>query len=327
MGRKRSLVMYYQNLGHGFARNKLTQIEVILQFRKPEILMVAESLIDAQTAKYLTNTHNYHIECTGGRLWAAIKKGCKYTRRKDLEVPGMPLIWLHVGTSFKYFAVGFYREFQRMGVEGSLRLPEQRRRFDQFLDSWGKVLDTGEDCHLLRDMILDLKKWRQNGGEGSQFQPLVDELFNKIMNRNITQTVTKITCHRGIIESILDLHFTNCVNKVASTSVCMDVQSDCAGIMIQRKGCGLTKINVVKRRTMKKINYGILRNLYIMKLGHILRIQDPDEATERLTAAIRVALDSQAKVETVDIKRKYAGWMNDEIKDEIKKKIDCMKKV
>ena len=133
MGRKRSLKIYYQNLGLGRVKNKLTQVETILQFHSPDILFIAESTIDTQTVKYLTNSHNYNIETMGGRLWAAIRKGCNYTRRKDLEVPGMPLIWLHVGNNTKYFVGGFYREFQRCGVPGSLRLQEQKVRFDQFL--------------------------------------------------------------------------------------------------------------------------------------------------------------------------------------------------
>ena len=163
-------------------------METILQFHSPDILFIAESTIEYQTVKYLTNSHNYNIETMGGRLWAAIRKSCKYTKRKDLEVPGMPLIWLHVGNNTKYCVGGFYRVFQRCGVAGSLRPPEQRARFDQFLSSWEKVLDTNADFHLVSDMNLDTQKWRQLGGPGSQFQPLVNELYNRILSRNVVQT-------------------------------------------------------------------------------------------------------------------------------------------
>ena len=150
----------YQNLGLGHVKNKLTQVETILQFHSPDILFIAEST-------------QLNI------------------RRKDLEVPGMPLIWLHVGNNTKNCVGGFYRVFQRCGVAGSLRPPEQRARFDQFLSSWEKVLDTNADFHLVSDMNLDTQKWRQLGGPGSQFQPLVNELYNRILSRNVVQTVNK----------------------------------------------------------------------------------------------------------------------------------------
>ena len=57
-----------------------------------------------------------------------------------------------------------------------------------------------------------------------------------------------------------------------------------------------------------------------MNLGHILRINDPDEATERLTAAVQVVLDSQAEVNVIDVRRKHATWLNDELKEDIKLK-------
>ena len=329
MGRNKSFTVLYQNTGLGKISNKITQLEILLSYRRPDILFIAESTIDDQTIKLLENVHGYDVEYISeeARIWAAIKKGCVYSRMKDLEVDGLPLIWLKVGTKAKYYVGGFYREWQKLGEVGSLKVREQKLRFNKFLDSWEKVINTGVDYHMLTDMNLDQNKWKQRGGQGSQYQCMVDDLYNKIMIHGATQTVNKTTRHRGTLGSILDLHFTNNLQKLASTSIINDIQSDHSGILIQRKGCGIKGINVVKARSINKINWSIAKSqLYLMKLGHILHIQDPDECTARLTAAVRVVLDSQAKVNTVDVRRKHATWLTDELKKDIETKNQLYKK-
>ena len=131
----------YQNTGLGKISNKITQLEILLSYRRPDILFIAESTIDDQTIKLLENVHGYDVEYISeeARLWAAIKKGCVYSRMKDLEVDGLPLIWLKVGTKTKYYVGGFYREWQKLGQAGSLKVREQKLRFNKFLESWEKV--------------------------------------------------------------------------------------------------------------------------------------------------------------------------------------------
>ena len=48
--------------------------------------------------------------------------------------------------------------------------------------------------------------------------------------------------------------------------------------------------------------------------------------TARLTAAVRVVLDSQAEVNIVDVRKKHATWLTDELKKDIETKNRLYKK-
>ena len=207
-----------------------------------------------------------------------------------------------MGSSTKYLVGGYNREFRKVGKEGSASLANQKERFNEFLDHWTDVIDSGIPFHLLGDFNLDVLKWKQLEKGGSQYQKLVDKLYSRILSRGVTKTVNKPTRHRGQFSSILDLHFTNDLEKTGITSICNDTQSDYNGIMVVRKGEGGKTPNVIRARSLKKINWNIARNqLYCMPLGHILHIQDVDEYVNQLTAAVQICLDSQAPVNIINV--------------------------
>ena len=113
MGR-RVFRQLYQNLGHGSVRNKLTQIEHLLELHKPHILYIAESRIDKKVKDILTNVHGYSVETLGNqsRIWAIINKSVKYERLTQFERNDMSAIWFKIGTSEKFISGGYYREWR-----------------------------------------------------------------------------------------------------------------------------------------------------------------------------------------------------------------------
>ena len=77
MGKSKSLKIMYQNLGHGRAKRKLTEIECILDEEHPHILFIGESKCCDHVKDTLLNTHGYVTEDTGGRLFALIDRSVK----------------------------------------------------------------------------------------------------------------------------------------------------------------------------------------------------------------------------------------------------------
>ena len=104
----------FQNLGHGSSRNKLTQIEHLLQIHRPHVLYIGESRVDKNVKNLLQNVHKYNVEDLGpnGRLWAIIDKSVSYERLKEYEDPNISAIWLKIGTKEHFISCGYYREWK-----------------------------------------------------------------------------------------------------------------------------------------------------------------------------------------------------------------------
>ena len=120
---KDRLKVLYQNGGakeHTF--EIIQNIESMLSQTRPYVFFMSECLLDTETKSRLENRHNFVTEMMGDkeRIWAAVRNTVPYTRRTDLELPGITSIWLEFGTgSSKYMIIGVYREFKRLGVTGT----------------------------------------------------------------------------------------------------------------------------------------------------------------------------------------------------------------
>ena len=75
------------------------------------------------------------------RTGILIQNGIQYKRRQDLEEPGLSTVWLQVGVhGSKHFLVhAAYRQFQRLGRNGSGSHHNQRSRWDKLLTNWEKA--------------------------------------------------------------------------------------------------------------------------------------------------------------------------------------------
>ena len=127
MGKSKSLKIMYQNLGHGKASRKLTEIECILDEEHPHVLFIGESKCCDKVKDKLLNTHGYITEDTGGRLFALIDRSVRYKRLGHLDTVNSPGLWLEVGTKSKCIIGGYYREWQIIGQPNSKSIGEQRK--------------------------------------------------------------------------------------------------------------------------------------------------------------------------------------------------------
>ena len=162
------------------------------------------------------------------------------------------------------------------------------------------------------DMNINCLKWTQLGGRGGNCQ--TNELYDRILAKDATQTVQDVTrLGGGGIESILDLHFTNFVNR-GNITLHSDTKSDHKTMVFKRRTKEYVGKLVIVKRNWKKVNFGILKNqLWIMDLRPLLQMENVDDVVERLTAAICVCADSQQGVKEIKIKRNKAEWVNNEL--------------
>ena len=121
----------HQNLGHGFLEgNKLSNLEILLSQNKPHILGISES--DVRTD---ISIEGYTIEKgSAPRLNVLVSESIVYKRRRDLETPSIPCVWLEVGLNSrkKILICNVYREWKRQGDLKSKSYLNQLNRWNQF---------------------------------------------------------------------------------------------------------------------------------------------------------------------------------------------------
>ena len=128
-------------------------------------------------------------------------------------------IWLEVGLPGrqKFLVCNIYRDWQYIGQDNhsSLEISEQLARWIIFLEQWEKALDTGKECVVMGDFNLDFLNFHCN--QNSRLQPLVDELYSRIVPHGVKQCVVGATRQGrvGQEDSGLDHLWTNNPGKMS----------------------------------------------------------------------------------------------------------------
>ena len=322
---KDRLKVLYQNGGakeHTF--EIIQNIESMLSQTRPYVFFMSECLLDTETKSRLENRHNFVTEMMGDkeRIWAAVRNTVPYTRRTDLELPGITSIWLEFGTgSSKYMIIGVYREFKRLGVPGSRDVSQQIIRWKRFMEQVNKyVTNTNNECHVMGDMNLNTEKWAQLGCRNTSwpYTKMVDELYDKLINGagftlSETEGPTWISID-GSRSSVLDLHLCNDSSKVKSVTTTKEYLGDHHTLIMTRSETDVMGNQQCTKRPWSKVDYIWVYCTYAVfweenVARELFRLEDPDEVADRLTCILNTILDGKWPVKTFKVKPNYSPYV------------------
>ena len=281
--------------------------------------------MDSETKSRLENRHNFVTEMLGEkeRIWAAVRNTVPYVRRTDLEQKGITSIWLEFGSgSSKYMIIGAYREFKRLGVNGSRDVSQQIIRWDKFLDRVQRfVADSNMECHLMGDLNLNTEKWPQLGCRSKNwpYKKMVDALYDKLINGagftlSETEGPTWISID-GSKSSVLDLHLCNDSSKVKSVTTTKEFLGDHHTLIMTRSETDVAGNQKCTKRPWSKVDYIWVYCTYAVYwqenvARELLVIQDPDVVAEKITAILNTILDARWPVKTFPVKPNYSPYVN-----------------
>ena len=321
----------YQNLGFGYSvTRKIHDLLNILNSRHPHVLFVSETLIDIDAITRIESL-GYTIEAmplTTERIWCAVKDGVQYKRLPEYELTDFPAIWIQIGSGKSaYIVCGIYREFTRLDqVQESRKLVNQRERFNRFLDMVELADSKNVEVHVLGDWNLNVKRWIQieNQTPGWKFQPLVDDLYSKMINKGFVRGVDCITRISGKVESILDFNLSNRPEMVGKVQVTSDTKSDHMTITLTRSKGDQVPPPIVEGRSWSTIDWADLKKKiqehHLETLQEISKARDVDELVNRFVAWANVLLDEDYPVKKTVFKQKYTPWMTKEVLALVKEK-------
>ena len=131
-------------------------------------------------------------------------------------------------------------------------------------------------------MNIDRNNWRQLNGKGGYLQPLVDQLYERIMSQGLKQLVNENTRMGWRTSSCLDLVFTSRPNKIKSCNSVSQGSSDHSLLVLIRD----VKADMPKPTTRVGRAWGKLdtrrlkRDLNMQEIDKVLETEDVDEIAE-----------------------------------------------
>ena len=159
------------NKGNSTFDTKKDELEILLNEHKPLILGVLEANVGQDQYIPRLNIDGYKVELDNlhengfkTRTMVYINDQSKYVRRKDLEPPNSPTIWLEFSNSGKKPFLIFigYREWRCLHIKKKPKSDsrdEQLERLEIWNQSWTKAESENKMLILLGDFNIDVQPW------------------------------------------------------------------------------------------------------------------------------------------------------------------------
>ena len=223
---QKCLKLIQYNKGNSDFKNKISEIQLLLQNHNPDILCLSEANIKKDHIYYLKQFPNHDFELSImhtnvglARNVIIVKKEVKYIRRMDLENGENSMIWIEVTLPKrkKVLVMGGYRQWSLpkiMDINNKKNMVEkQTMRFMGVLESWRLALAETKDTIVLMDDNIDCNPNAKHN-KMYKIQKNYDLLQDHLDNFNITRHNLKNTRHvPHQPPSSLDHIYSNCPKK------------------------------------------------------------------------------------------------------------------
>ena len=316
--------------------SRVDQINSIIDQHKPHAIVINE-LNSPSTDKITRNQFpGYHLETdnldildTTSRTGILIHRDLHYSRRLDLETPGTFTVWVQ----FKYpgrkplLLQGIYRQFQRIGIAGSINPTMQHQRWEQIILKWEKAIEEGGEIITLGDLNLNTLRWDVPQHLKTQYdrtkQPMIASLRTRILDKGLSvlsQAATKIPNNPDTPPSCIDLMIVNNTEKITSFQAGLPSFSDHTLQVLTRSSKGLqTNKKYARIRSYKNFSNQQYRENLINHPSYIqvLYEQDPEIITNLIQNIIQDSLNPLAPIKVVQITPKTATKLTPEIREAI----------
>ena len=339
--RTRGIKLCHWNIGGGYLQNKTDHINKLIDDYSPHILGISEAsfwsfqnLDDIQIPKY-----KVFLACTlsnpqlnVSRIAVYVHEDISVTVRNDLMNEEFSSVWLEVGlTRQKKFLIShIYRDWQFQGQQNvdSLTVPEQRRRWDLFLQQWEIAISEGLEIHSQGDFNLNFLDFNKLdtlpiNSQSYKLKSLILALKDRIIPHGFCQLIEDATrIWPGATASLLDHHWTNQEEKITYSHAYFQGASDHKMICVTRRTKKIiSKPKIIKKRNFKNFN----QEAFISEVSRtswldVYLCEDLDKAVNLVTGKLNRILDIMAPVKIIQVRSSYAPWMSLETKERIKKR-------
>ena len=326
--RDRNYKILHWNGGSRLWKNKLLDLELLLNDRRPDLCFITE-------ANLWEGFLDHETQIAGHKLvFPLTMKSMKHSRimliiREDIEYELMTeymdemtaTIWVKLGSRKKstFMVGGVYREHTQLGLDNSNATKaelqrDQERRWNLILKQWKKAGRKGR-CILIGDLNLDFLKWNDPDQCHSK---MVEAVQQEIETEGFVQIVSKFTRTWAMQnDSLLDHIWINCVNRVISHENRINSSSDHNSVEVTMAGKDIQDggLNIRKRNWKKMDKVRFENKIKNENWNEVLLEWDPILASSLLEDKLRGILDSEAPMTNIQKRTKYVSWISVSTKD------------
>ena len=308
----------------------MTQLELAVADNKPHLLGISEANFKIGHDKEDVQLEDYELfmSKTLGNDDLKISRVVCYMHtsivgglREDLMSDNFSSIWVEIGLprKKKILVCQLYREWQYTGQadRASLSIPAQLERWVIFVDQWERAINSGKEVIVMGDCNLDYLKFNDVG----QLHPLVDILTNRIFPHGVQQCVREHTrSWPGQQDSCLDHIYTNTPDKLRKPEVKLMGSSDHKLVQVTRFSRSFKQnIRYCRKRSYKNFSeVDFHREVENISWWEVYASEDVDIAADIFTRKLTDILDRMAPVKKFQIRTKYAAWVSDLTKENLK---------
>ena len=321
---KNSLIICHWNLGSKKWKNKLNQIQALVDQNNADLIFISEANLDEMTPLHESIISGYNITLPKtvvrngtARLVLLTKESLQFELRSDLMDDIVSSIWLKISRKGQksILVCGIYREHQylKQDSDWSLQPNEQIRRWNTFLRQV-ETTRLSSTCHIIGDVNLDYNKW--SAPDFSQLQ-MVTDTKNSLEAGGFFQLVSDITrSWPGQVDSTIDHFWTNKPPKIMKITNSIRAVGDhnVITVTVRIKGKDTTKLDT-RKRSYKNFDPVIYRQkLELENWDEIYEIDDVDLANDFLESKVVGILDKMCPYKTVQHRTESKNWLTDTTK-------------
>ena len=327
--------------------NKLTEIKLFIEEKKPHLLGIIESDIHGLNSRANRRTtftteeiheklkidgYSIHLPDTWeahhqARLIVYIKDEIKVkTKVLPVENNDLPTITFEIGLGReKKSLVNFYYREWTSGVSGEKSNLSQIERFGRQVEVWRSLTKESRDIVILGDANFCFTNCNTQDYP-SHLKDISNIATDFYLEEAFIQLVDKPTrteLKGGRVEKgCLDHISTNVPRKCQNVSVSPAGNSDHLAVMVTKLSKEvIQKPQVVKKRSYKYfIETDFLREIKFTDFDKVMEENCEEEAARKFSSIFKAVLDNHAPIKVFQTRKNYAPWLSDEKKELIKKR-------
>ena len=332
---QQGIKLAHWNKGKGFLQTKIHEVENIISGYHPHVLGLSESELYKCHDRKLVEIQNYNLitaksldnpNLNVSRVCVYVHNSIVYKVRTDLMSDSFSSVWLECGLprQKKILICHAYREWSNLaqGNSNSGRLDSQLERWLLFLDQWERSLSEDREVIVMGDMNINFLNWHRydlpHNAQTTRLRPLINQLFDRIFPRGVSQLVTVATrVWPGQEDTGLDHVYTNRPLKISPVNTHNCGGSDHKLLFTIRYAKNIKeKAKYVTKRCYKNFcPQTFINAVQRISWWSLYQCDEVDTAQMILSNHLTSILDRMAPIRTIQVRDRYAPWLSNETKE------------
>ena len=330
-GMRNMVKIYHWNLGARFWQRKREEIEVLLEEKDPDLLIISEANIMKETTDEQRQIAGYSLVLPNtmdqlgyARVALLIKEDIIFKTLNQFMIPGTSSIWVSMGVRGRKPLVvgGLYREHTllRQGVLDTSNSPHlQLARWNAQLEGWKAAAEGNPNCVAIGDMNLDFMNWNLP----NQNIRMIERTKTEIETIGFLQLVSNVTrSWPGQADTCVDHIWTNSIDRIIAHANTVRANSDhnMISVFVRMKDKIQQRQEMIVRNRKKMDKQRIKDKVRQIDWEPLYGTNDINIMNDFMETKLSDIYNSEAPLTKIQVRRNYRTWVGEELKGQMRER-------